>query len=67
MDDICYDSSKMVFLWIVPIIFLFIKKLDAEKKTEIKDGLQYTNKKLTLPRNIIIYTSENLEINELEW
>ena len=37
-----------------------------KKKTEIKDGLQYTNKKLTLPRNIIIYTSENLEINELE-
>ena len=63
MDDICYDSSKMVFVWIVPIIFLFIKKLDAEKKTEIKDGLQHTNKKLSLPRDIIIYTSENLVMN----
>ena len=63
MDDICYDSSKMVFVWIVPIIFLFIKKLDAEKKTEIKDALQYTNKKLSLPRDIIIYTSENLVMN----
>ena len=63
MDDICYDSSKMVFVWIVPIIFLFTKKLDAEKKTEIKDGLQYTNKKLSLPRDIIMYTSENLVMN----
>ena len=31
---------------------------------EIKDGLQYTNKKLSLPGDTIIYTPEDLVINE---
>ena len=37
------NTLMMVFVWVVSIVFLFIKKL------EIKDGLQYTNKNLSLP------------------
>ena len=41
-------------------------KLGAQtNKTEIKDGLQYRNKKLSLPGDIIIYYTWGFS-NELE-
>ena len=62
MNDLCYECSQggAKIVWIVWIVFLFIKKLGAlcTNKTEIKDGLQYTNKELSLPADVIIYAPE---------
>ena len=35
-----------------------------QKQTEIKDGMQYTNKKLSLTGDIIIYTLEDLVMSQ---
>ena len=39
------NALNIVFVWIVSILFLFIKTLGAQAKLK-KDGLQYTIKKL---------------------
>ena len=55
----CFFNSFSCFFFFV---FFFIKKLGAQK-TEIKDGYQYINKKLSLPGDIIVCTPEDLVIN----
>ena len=53
-DGVCLNSFDSVFIH---------KEVRRTNKTEIKDGLQYTNKKLSLPGNIIIYAlEEDLEM-----
>ena len=47
------NTPKMVFVRIFLIVFLFIKKLQARNK-------QYTNKKLSLTGDLIMYTLEDL-------
>ena len=46
------NTLKMVFVWIVLIVFLFIKN-EVHKQ----------NKKLSLPSDIIIYTPDDLLMN----
>ena len=58
MDDLCYGVCLNGFDYI-----FFHKEVMCTKKTEIKDGLQYANKKLSLPGDTNIYTSENLVMN----
>ena len=63
----CYGYSQDGVSLTVSVVFsflffFFIKKLGAQK-TEIKDGYQYINKKLSLPGDIIICTPEDLVIN----
>ena len=52
-DGVCLNSFNGVFVH---------KEVWCTNKTEIKDGLQYTNKKLSLPGDIIVYTPEDLVI-----
>ena len=47
------NTLKMVFVRIFSIVFSFIKKLQTRNK-------QYTNKKLSLTGDIIMYTLEDL-------
>ena len=56
------NTLKMVFARIVSIVFVH-KEVRCTNKSEIKDGLQYINKKLSLPGDIITYTPEDLVIN----
>ena len=44
------NAIKMVFFWIVSIV--------CANKNKIKGRLQYTNKKLSLPGDKIIYAPE---------
>ena len=44
MDDLCYGVCLNGFDY-----FFIHKEVMWTKKTEIKDGLQYANKKLSLP------------------
>ena len=53
-DGFCLNSLNCV---------LVHKEVRCASKTEIKDGLQYTNKKLPLPGDIIIYKPEDLVMN----
>ena len=53
-DGVCLKSFDRVFVH---------KEVSCTSKTEIKDGLQYTSKKLSLPGDIIIYTPEDLVMN----
>ena len=49
MNDICYEySQEGVYLNSFDCVFVH-KEVRCTNKTEIKDGLQYTNKKLSLP------------------
>ena len=48
-DGACLKSFDCVFVH---------KEIRCTNKTEIKDGLQYTKKELSLPVDIIIYTPE---------
>ena len=67
MNDLCYEYCQDgVFLNSFCCLFVH-KKVKCSSKTEIKVGLQYTNKKLSLPGNIIIYTSEDLVINKKQY
>ena len=47
----------MVFVRIFSIFFSFIKKLQTRNK-------QYTNEKLSLPGDVIIYTLEDLAMDK---
>ena len=51
------NTLKMVFVRIFSIVFSFIKKLQTRNK-------QYTNKKLSLPGDIIMYTLEDLVMDK---
>ena len=49
MNDLCYEySPEGVYLNSFDCVFVH-KEVRCTNKTEIKDGLQYTNKKLSLP------------------
>ena len=52
----------MEFFWIVSVVFVH-KELGAHKENKIKVGLQYTNKKLSLPGDVIVYATEGLAMN----
>ena len=53
---------KMLFAWIVSIVFLFIKKLGAQQNSN-KRRIAIYKQKLSLPGDIIIYApEENLEM-----
>ena len=45
-DVVCFNSFDRVFVH---------KEVRCANKTEIKDGMQYANKKLSLPGDMIIY------------
>ena len=65
MNDLCYKYSQdSVFLNSFDCVFVY-KEIRCSNKTEIKVVLQYTNEKL--PGNIIIYTPEDLVINEKQY
>ena len=56
INDLCYEYSQGgVCLNSFDCLFVH-KDVRCTNKTEIKDWLQYTNKKLSLPGDIIIYT-----------
>ena len=55
MNDLCYEYSQNgVCLNSFDCAFVH-KEVRCTKKTKINDGLQYANKKLSLPSDIIIY------------
>ena len=56
------NNIKIIFVWIVSVLFVR-KEVRCANKTEIKDGLQYANKKPSLPGDMIIYTPEDLVMN----
>ena len=63
MNDLCYEYSQDgVCLNSFDCVFVH-KEVRCTSKTEIKDGLQYTHKTLSLPGDIIIYTPKDLVIN----
>ena len=63
MNDFCYEQSQdAVCLNNFDYAFLH-KEVRCANKTEIKDGLQYANKKPSLRGNMIIYTPEDLVMN----
>ena len=63
MNYVCYENSQdSVSLNSFDYVFAH-KEVRCPNKTEIKDGLQYTHKTLSLPGDIIIYTPEDLVIN----
>ena len=55
MNDLCYENSQD---GICLNSFDCVLLLKYTHKTEIKDGLQHTNKKLSLPGDTIIYTPD---------
>ena len=58
MKDLCYEySQNSVCLNSFDSDFVH-KEASCTNKTEIKDGLHYRNKKLSLPGDIIICTAE---------
>ena len=56
------NTLKMVFFNSFDYVFVH-KEVRCSSKTEKKVGLQYTNEKLSLIGDIIIYTPEDLVIN----
>ena len=63
MNDLCYEYSQDGFCLNSFNCAFVHKEVRCTNKTEIKDGLQYANKRLSLPGDIIIYTPEDLVIN----
>ena len=53
-NGVCLNSFDFVFVH---------KEVRCTNKTEIKDGLHYRNKRLSLSGHIIIYTAEDLVMN----
>ena len=63
MNRGCYEySQSSIFLNIFDYIFIH-KEVRCTDKAEIKEGLQYSNKKLSLPGYTVRYTFEDLVIN----
>ena len=63
MNDLCYNYSQdSVFLNSFDYVFVH-KEFRCTNETEIKEGLQYTNEKLSLAGNIFIYTTGDLVMN----
>ena len=63
MNDLCFEYSQdVVFFNSFDCAFAH-KELRCTNKTEIKVWLQYTNEKLSLVGDIIIYTPEDLVTN----
>ena len=59
------NNLKMLFVRIVSIVFFVHKEVRCASKTEIKDGLQYANKKPSVSGDMIIYTpDEDLVMNQ---
>ena len=62
-NDLCCEYSQDgVYLNSFDCVFVH-KEVRCTNKTEVKDGLKYTNKKLSLTNDIIIYTPKDLVIN----
>ena len=58
MNDLCYECSKDgVCLNSFDCVFVH-KEVRCKNKTKMKDGLQYTNKKLSQQSDIIMYAPE---------
>ena len=58
MNDLCYECSQDgVCLNSFDCVFVH-NEVRCKSKTETKDGLQYANKKLSLPGDISIYAPE---------
>ena len=55
------NTLKMVFF--NSFDCFFHKEVGRAHKTETKDGVQYTNEKLPLAGDIIMYTPEDLLMN----
>ena len=51
------NALKMVFAWIVSVVFLVIKKLGAQAKLKQKKDYNI-QKKLSLPCDVSIYVPE---------
>ena len=63
MKDLCYEYCQNgVCLNSFDYVFAH-KDVRGINKTEINDGLHYTNKKLSIPGDTIIYTAEDLVMN----
>ena len=63
MNDLCYEwPQDDVSLNSFDCVFVH-KEVRCANKTEIIDGLQYANKKPSLPGDMIIYTPEDLVMN----
>ena len=63
MNDICREYSQDFVCLNSLNCVLVHKEVRCANKTEIKDGLQHTNKKLPLPGDIVIYKPEDLVMN----
>ena len=58
MNDLCYECSQDgVCLNSFDCVFVH-NEVRCKSKTETKDGLQYANKKLSLPGDISIFAPE---------
>ena len=58
MNDLCYECCQDgVCLNSFDCVFVH-NEVRCKSKTETKDGLQYANKKLSLPGDISIYAPE---------
>ena len=57
------NALKMVFVWVVSIVFLFIKKLGAQKSEIFERRISIYKQKLSLPGDTNINTSEDLVMN----
>ena len=64
MKDLCYEYSQNGVCLNSFDCFFVHKKARCTNKSEIKDGLHYRNKKLSLPGDIIIYTAEDFVLNQ---
>ena len=63
MNDLCYEKPQDdVSLDSFDRVFVH-KEVRCASKTKIKDGLQYANKKTSLPGDMIIYTPEHIVMN----
>ena len=59
MNDPCYECFQDgICLKSFDCVFFFHKEIRRTNKTEIIDGLHYSNKKLSIPGDIIIYAPE---------
>ena len=64
MKDLCYEYCQNgVCLNSFSCVFAR-KEVRCRNKTEMKDGLHYRNKKLSIPGDIIIYAADDLVMNQ---
>ena len=54
------NNLQMLFVRLVPIVFLFVEKLDAQTKLKLKRDCNMQTKKPWLSGDMTIYTPEYL-------